>query len=85
MKAMIPERKLRIQEGQTVGTVVDTPVEGILVVATQEAGGVILEEVTLVVATQGAVTREAAVTPEAVEAVVGDKMMVIGTPRMKKR
>jgi hypothetical protein len=80
MKATIPGRKLKTQEGQTVGTAAAAiPAEVTLVVATPEEVVATREAVTPVVA-----IREAA-TPEAAEDPVGDKVMAGGTQRMTKR
>ena len=72
MRAMIPARKLKIQEAQAAAMAAATPAEVTQVVATPE--GVV---VTRAVAILGEVTPEA-VTP-AEEDPVGDKMMAGGT------
>ena len=72
MRAMIPARKLKIQEGQAAAMAAATPAEVTQVVATPE--GVV---VTRAVATQVVAIREE-VTP-AEEDPVGDKMMAGGT------
>jgi hypothetical protein len=78
MRAMIPARKLKIQEAQAAAMAAATPAEVTQVVATPE--GVV---VTRAVVILGEVTPEA-VTLE-VEDPVEDKTMAGGTPRLTKR
>jgi hypothetical protein len=73
MKAMIPARKHRIQEAQTLATVAATLAEGTRAVATREEVAATPEAATQVVATREEVT-------PVEEDPVGDKMMAGGTP-----
>jgi hypothetical protein len=77
MKAMIPARKLKIQEAQTVAMAGATPVG-----VTREAGATLGEgAATRAEAILGVATLGAAATLAEVH-LVGDKMRAGGTPRM---
>jgi hypothetical protein len=72
MRAMIPARKLKIQEAQAAATAAATPAEVTQVVATPEAGVATPEAAIRVGATREEVTL-------AVEDPVEDRMMAGGT------